>query len=325
MTGSATSAFSEPEDFEAALRADGCLTLLITGRGQFRARLTQVVLHFLRLSATEEQLSRIAFLSVPADTVLLMFPMDGAPLPACGGIMTRSDEVMTLSPGEQVHVRTDGLSHVGTIWLPAKALVRYGGALTGTPFVVPASAERWRPQPSAARHLRRLHAAAIRMAAIRPDALVDAETVHGLEQQLIHAAVECFAEGSADRDTQSRRRRQNMMVRFEHLLQAQPDRDLRITEICTALGVSERLLRALCAEHLGMGPIAYDRLRRMSLVRRALRHANGIDATVSAVAQRYGFRSAGRFSVKYRVTFSEPPSATLWRSQDRSILRITTD
>jgi AraC-like DNA-binding protein len=325
MTGSVTSVFSEPEDFETALRADGYVTLLITSRAEFRARLTQVALHALRLSATEEQVSRIAFLTVPADTLLLMFPTDGAPLPACGGVMTRSDEIMTLSPGEQVHARTDGLSHVGTIWLPVTTLVRYGGALTGVPFTVPPTMRRWRPQPSAARHLRSLHAAAIRMATIRPEAVVDPETAHGLEQQLIHAAVECFAGSSADRDTQSRRRRQNTMIRFEHLLRAQPQRDLHIAELCAALDVSERLLRALCAEHLGMGPIAYDRLRRMSLVRRILRHGDGNDTTVSSVARRYGFRSAGRFSVKYRATFGESPSATLRRSQDRSILRITTD
>jgi len=325
MTGSVTSAFSEPEDFEAALRADRYVTLLITGSGQFRARLTQVALHALRLSATEEQLSRIAFLTVPADTVLLMFPMDGAPLPACGGVMTRSDEIMTLSPGEQVHTRTDGVSHAGAIWLPAKALVRYGRALTGAPFAIPPAVQRWRPQPSAARHLRSLHASAIRTAVLRPETLVDSETAHGLEQQLIHAIVECLAGGSPDTDTRPRRRRQKIMVRFEHLLRAQPERDLHIAEICAALGVSERLLRALCAEHLGMGPIAYDRLRRMSLVRRTLRHGDGIGEMVSTVAQRFGFRSSGRFSLKYRETFGESPSATLRRRQDEAIRCITKD
>ena len=44
MVGSSTLVFSEPEDFETALRAEGCLGLWITGRGQFRARLTRVAL-----------------------------------------------------------------------------------------------------------------------------------------------------------------------------------------------------------------------------------------------------------------------------------------
>ena len=67
MPGSATSVFSDAEDFEAALRTEGCLGLLVTGRGQFRARLTQISLHQFRLSATDEQLPRVAFLAVPDD------------------------------------------------------------------------------------------------------------------------------------------------------------------------------------------------------------------------------------------------------------------
>jgi hypothetical protein len=55
MSGSITSAFGEPEDFEAALRLEGCVGLLITGRGDFRAQLTQVTLHRLRLLATAEE------------------------------------------------------------------------------------------------------------------------------------------------------------------------------------------------------------------------------------------------------------------------------
>ena len=44
MPQSSTSIFSEPEDFEAALRGDGVVGVLVMGDGKFRARLTQVVL-----------------------------------------------------------------------------------------------------------------------------------------------------------------------------------------------------------------------------------------------------------------------------------------
>jgi hypothetical protein len=49
MPGSVTSVFSEPYDFQAALREDGVLGMLITGGGPFRARLTQITLHRPRL------------------------------------------------------------------------------------------------------------------------------------------------------------------------------------------------------------------------------------------------------------------------------------
>jgi hypothetical protein len=68
MPGSVTSVFSEPSDFEAALRQDGVLGMLITGRGQFRARLTQITLHHMHLAAGEEELSRIAFIPQPPFT-----------------------------------------------------------------------------------------------------------------------------------------------------------------------------------------------------------------------------------------------------------------
>ena len=85
MPGSVTSVFSEPGDFEAALREEGGLGLLVTGRGQFRARLTQVKLHRMRLSAAEEQLSRIAFVAVPADLILVSLPIRGRPGLIWGG------------------------------------------------------------------------------------------------------------------------------------------------------------------------------------------------------------------------------------------------
>jgi hypothetical protein len=110
MPGSVTSVFSEPGDFEAALREEGGLGLLITGRGQFRARLTQVKLHRLRLSAAEEELSRIAFVAVPADLILVSLPIAGRPAPIWGGIEMRASEIMTLGPGQRVHARTDGPS-----------------------------------------------------------------------------------------------------------------------------------------------------------------------------------------------------------------------
>jgi len=73
MPGSVTWVFGEPKGFQAALCEDGVLSLLVTARGQFRARLTQVTLHNLRLSAGDEHLPRIAFVATPADTLLISF------------------------------------------------------------------------------------------------------------------------------------------------------------------------------------------------------------------------------------------------------------
>jgi AraC-like DNA-binding protein len=318
MPGSATSTFSEPEDFEAALGKGGCLSLLITGRGQLRAQLTVITLHRLRLSAAEEQLSRIAFIAVPANMVITAFSIGNGTVPVRGGVRMHPGEIMILPPGEHVHVRTEGLYRWGSIWIPARELVRYGSALTGAPFALPPGIQCWLPPTAAGRSLRGLHRAAIRMAQTRPQAFVDPQTAYALEQQLIEALVECLSAGSATESTRATQRGREIMVRFESLIQGQPDRALRATEICAALRISKRLLRKLCTEHLGMSPTSYVRLRRMLLVHRALRRTDGGVTTVSKVARRYGFRDPGRLAGKYRSVFGEFPSATLRRGSGRT-------
>ena len=218
-----------------------------------------------------------------------------------------------LGPGESVHVRSDGLYRWGTVWIPSKALIRYGSALTGASFPISRIGHRWRPRPAASRRFRNLHAAAIRMDKVRPQALIDAEAAHGLEQQLIQAVIECLIAGSTNAAHPSARRHRETMVGFERLLRSQPARALLIPEVSAALGVSERLLRSLCAEHLGMSPTSYGRLRRMSQVRSILRGGEGNAISVSEAALRNGFRDLGRFAVNYRGVFGELPSTALRR------------
>ncbi len=305
-----TSVFSEPDDFQAGLSEEGVVRFLVTGHGQFRARLTQIVLHRLRLSAGEEELSRIAFVAVPAGMVLVALPIGGRPSPVWGGIEIRAGEIITLGPGQRMHARIGGPCGWGAIQVPDQDLVGYGRALTGAGFVVP-SVARWRPAPAAGRRLRHLHRAAIRMAEARSGVLTDGEAAHGLEQQLIHALVECLSAGWVDEETPTARRHRGILGPFEDLLHAEPLP--RVTEICAALGVSAQTLRICCEEQLGMGPTEYIRRRRMQLVHRALRNGNPDGASISAVARRYGFRDLGRFGASYRAVFGELPSVTLRR------------
>ena len=266
MPGSVTSVFGEAKDFEVALRAEGCLGLLVTGPGRFRARLTQVALHRLRLSAAEEHLPRIALIAVPADMVLVSLARGRGPAPIWGGVRIGAGEIMTLEAGQRLHMRTDGACLWGSIWVPEPELVRYGSALTGTAFAVPAVARLSRPRPAMIRHLRHLHSAAIDSVESRSRAVINGEAAHGLEQQLIHALVDCLSKGSAVEATPTIFERRDIALRLEALLQAQPERAFRTAEICTALGVSARTLRLACKEQLGVSPTEYTHRRRMAPV-----------------------------------------------------------
>lgn len=322
MPGSITSTFSEADDFEAALGEEGCRRVLVTGRGAFRARLTQVALHHLRLCSAEEHLARIAFVAVPAEMIQVVLVGHAGPAPVWGGIAMQAGEIMTLGAGHRLHARTGGPCRWGSIWVPAAELVRYGSALTGTVFTVRCAVQCWRPRPAAGRHLRHLYRAAIDTVENRSRAPINRETAHGLEQQLIGALVECLSHGAIIATPPVTREHQELAVRFEALLQAESERSLRITEIAAALGVSTQTLRLCCEMQLGMSPTGYARRRRMQLVHRALRKGSVDGARVLDMAQRYGFRGLGKFAADYRAIYGELPSATVRRAAGGGVSRL---
>jgi AraC-like DNA-binding protein len=106
------------------------------------------------------------------------------------------------------------------------------------------------------------------------------------------------------------------MSKFEEFLASNCDQPVYLSEICAATGVSESTLRRCCQEHLGMSPVRYLWLRRMSLARAALIRADPATANVTGIATDHGFCELGRFSVEYRALFGESPSATLRRRSD---------
>jgi AraC-like DNA-binding protein len=318
MPGSRASVFGEAEEFQAALSVDGFAGVLFTGRGQFQARLTQVVLKRWRLAAAEEAQSRIAFIAVPADIVMVAFPIDGGPSPIWGGVEIRSGEIVSFGPGERLHARTVGGCHWGAIQVPERQLADHGRVLSGSWFVVPPAA-RWRPPRATTRQLRDLHRAAIRLAEARAGAITDLQAAHGLEQQLLHVLIECLSEG-AEEETATGRHHRDILARFEDLLAAQPF--LPVPDICAALGVSERMLRMCCQEHLGMGPSGYRRLRAMQQVHRALRSGTADGISVSEIARRHGFNGLGRLAANYRALYGELPSATLRRRLGPEMARL---
>jgi AraC-like DNA-binding protein len=203
--------------------------------------------------------------------------------------------------------------------LPARALDRYGQALSGAEFVVPDIVARWQPPPAACEELRHLHQAAIQVAEIRAAALIDDEIAHGLEQELIHALIDRLSAGPVEEAVSAQRHR-DILARFEGQIETQPT--LSIAEISAVLDVSDRMLRICCEEHLGVSPSGYLRLRRMQQVRRALRSGNPDAASVAQVAQRYGVGHLGRFASNYRALYGELPSTTLRRGASRDVAEL---
>jgi hypothetical protein len=196
MPSSSTSVFSEPEDYQAELQRVVGFVLTVVGAGDFRAVLTRIDLPRILLMAGEENLARLAIISLPSDTMRVALPPQRDGAVSSDGIPSREDEILIHGPGHRVLERTIGPCHWRTILLPPEDLSLYGRAMVGAMFNVPDGMCRWRPARAALRRLSRLHNTAIRMTKVHPDVVTAAEPAHGLEQELIDALIECLSTGS---------------------------------------------------------------------------------------------------------------------------------
>jgi AraC family ethanolamine operon transcriptional activator len=103
----------------------------------------------------------------------------------------------------------------------------------------------------------------------------------------------------------------SMVVRKarEHVLERITE-PLQVIDLCRAAGVSRRALQQSFQDVLGVNPVAYLRMLRLSGARRDLLNASA-QTQVKEVVAAWGFWHLSRFSQEYRQMFGELPSETL--------------
>jgi AraC-like DNA-binding protein len=323
MPANIISTFGESDELSAALAEAGYKHLLVTQPGAFRARMTRITLDHVRLSFIEEQLARIASITLaPGTTRVLLPPLRGRLL--CGALISDSNRIMTVGAGESVIERLDGPCRWRDIVISTRRLTAFSRALTGTPIVVPPAVRLWQPTARALRALSALHSAVMRATETHLGEQYSPQALHGLEQELIDRVVECLSGGPIGVYEARSERCARIMAGFSHSVDACPDQLPSVACICKELGVDERVLRRCCHAYLGLGPVRYLRLLRMQRVRCALRNGTCGTTTVTQAAQRHGFGEVGRFAAEYRAFYGELPSATLNRSLGRLASKAST-
>lgn len=90
-------------------------------------------------------------------------------------------------------------------------------------------------------------------------------------------------------------------------------REITLSDISTAVNVTPRSVQYAFRRHLGTTPLEYLRRVRLDRAHRELQTADPRSDTVMAIAGRWGFSHAGRFSSVYKRTFGTAPSETLRR------------
>lgn len=95
------------------------------------------------------------------------------------------------------------------------------------------------------------------------------------------------------------------------LLELRNEDAIRTEDLCAATGVSERTLRNVFQNYVGMSPHRYLMVRRLHAIRSGIRQAAPED-TITRICAQFGVWDLGRFSRQYRLFFGELPSHSLY-------------
>jgi AraC-like DNA-binding protein len=315
MPSSAVHTFTDPDDYAAAIR-QGTYELTVTQRGDFTAKLTRIDLHRLWMQRFFEHLPRISHIAGWGGRAVIAFRTRPGPSLLSSGVEMLPTNIVRYREGQSYYRLSLGFACYGAMSLPVAEMVSIGATIAGVDLAPPKDALIVTPSQPAMAKLQRLHAAAGQLAEDAPEIIAHPEAARGLEQALIEALVGCLGEVEVREDRSALRHHATVLRRFRRAVEGKPDQPLYIPELCAAIGVSDRTLRICCQEQLGMSPKQYLTLRRMHLVRRALRDSSPGTTTVTEIATRYGFWQFGRFAGEYKSLFGEAPSATLYRPRE---------
>ncbi len=313
MAQSRVFTFTDPDAYQERVRASHA-TILSLGRGEFRADLARIDFDRLWMQSGSDSLPRISRTTMDKKRAVVNFITDTqASTTQLGGLEMKADDLAVFGMGATSIVRTEAGYDWGSMSLAHDDLAAAGEAIAGREVTCPTDTFLLRPPPALLAHLRTVHAQAARLARTSPETLAVPGAARALEHELTYAMIACLTAGTPTEARRQPGQHAKIVSRFLGFLEARPDEPVYLTEICTAIGASERTLRTCCREVLGVGPVRYLWLRRMHLARQALLHANASDATVTRIATAHGFWELGRFSVEYRTLFGELPSESLRR------------
>ncbi len=305
MSAAGSSIFTDVDGYQANLR--DMMDLLVPEPRLFHARLTWVEISQLGLLRAEEESPRVAYVTLPAELVFLIFPTKRDSLLICDGAVLQFGEIMLHSAGDRLHQRTTGASSWGSISLSPATLTTHVRTIANRSLGLPRVRQRLQPHARDRDFLLGLHAQASRMAERALDRFGHKEVVRALEQDLILALVNCLAAGDSHDVVDIGQQEPSISVQFEAMLSARPYELLRVMEICDTIGISAQVLNAFCSKALGMSAHRYQRLRRLKRVRAELLRADTVPGRVVEVLGRYGFADIHRFIADYWNAYGEMP------------------
>ena len=264
----------DPDEFVTLVRPSGC-KLLVTGRGQFKARGRLLEVGRLYTQQRFERLARVVHVDMPRSGIL--FLTEPGPSMVWNGAEIRYEQVVLFRSGETYISRLSGPTNWGAMSLADNDMEAIWPSHLGCHSTRSSRLAIITPPAGVLACLRSLHALALEFVQ-SPDALPkNVGFVQQLERALVVAMTENISVADVHSDTMARQHHQIIIHRFLELLDAQSVRPFQMQEVSDKIGVSSRTLRLACQQHLGGEPHA---------IPAALSHAAGT-ACIAGGGPRY--------------------------------------
>ena len=217
-----------PDDYRENIRG-AKVDLVFNSQRNFEAKLTWAEFRHLRLMRGQENLPRVAHIAHASDLIFIAFPLRHDPPQVCNGIELQPGNILLHGQGEGVHLLTRGASRWGSISLAPDYLAACGRALAGLDLAVAAAARILQPSRFDAARLRSLHAKACHLAETKPTLLAHPEVSRAIEQDLIHALVNCLTSNEANEYSGPELHHIKIMDQYEQVLAKHSERAIENT------------------------------------------------------------------------------------------------
>src|SRR4051812_31864112 len=311
---------SEPGDLEAELLCSAVRVVPLRP-GPMAIHITRIGLDDVVLQTARS--TPVALLgNLPRATILLVLPLGGSAAEAAtlNGLALKSRSVAACGGGAGYEAALHG---DGT-WSMVTMLSVSAGTLLGRhglPSIIRHGAHGLlHVKPAIWMRAEALLQSANQVAAQDPGVFDVAGPRQGLRDALLEMVANLVTMPTKEEPVRTRLARlghRQLVRRVDDHVSMAPEQVTGMAELCGALGISDRQMREAFANVLGVSPARYLRLRRLMLVRAALRAPGRSWLTVREAALAHGFWHLGRFSSVYRQAFCESPVATLQGARGR--------
>lgn len=295
------------------------LELLQLHPGPFQADCLLVPLDHLQLMRIRLSRPLLSIGSKPSNSFvfnLSLAPLEPGPLPLqAHGEELPEQSVYGLDPSREVHLLTPQGYDLALLRIDQTALLERADSLGCPELERHFRLHNWLGlDPARLTELQAFLIGVFQLAERQPALLMAPEQRRRLAGDLLPLLLEALVD-SLERPLGRRREpaRFDLVKQVEHWARANPTTPICLEDLCLIAFASRRSLMRGFHEHLGMGPMAFLKLRRLHGVHAALLGHEAEAVQVQELAADWGFHNAGHFARDYRRHFGELPLQTLRR------------